>query len=202
MVLVGIDEVGRGPIAGPVSVGVFVCDKIVLNKLIKNGPTILKDSKKLTKDKREQWFKYIGGCVKLGICNFSVSSVSAKEIDKIGIVKSIQKAMDTSLSKLSSSCKLKAVSCQILLDGSLKAPSQYKNQRTIIKGDEKEPVIAIASIMAKVTRDRYMAIMAKKHPAYGFMGHVGYGTKEHYKAIKQHGITDIHRKTYLKNILA
>lgn len=202
MILVGIDEVGRGPIAGPVSVGVFSSTRQGLVLILKGIDLPLRDSKKLTKDKREAWFNYIQKCVKLGMCNFSVSSVSAKEIDKIGIVKSIQKAMGMSLSKLSSSCKLEAVSCQLLLDGSLKAPLIYKNQKTIIKGDEKEPIIAIASIMAKVTRDRYMATMDKKYPQYGFMGHVGYGTKEHYKAIKQHGISDIHRKTYLKNILA
>lgn len=201
-ICIGIDEVGRGPIAGPVTVGVFSCTRQDLVLILKGIDLPLRDSKKLTKDKREQWFKYIKECTKLGLCNFSVSSVSAKQIDTIGIVKCIQKAMDFSLEKIASSCKLKAVSCQLLLDGGLKAPAIYKNQKTIIKGDEKEPIIAIASIMAKVTRDRYMTQMAKKYPKYGFENHVGYGTKEHYKAIKQGGITILHRKTYLKNILA
>jgi ribonuclease HII len=88
----------------------------------------------------------------------------------------------------------------ILLDGSLYAPKEFKKQKTIIKGDEKEPAIGLASIVAKVTRDRYMLKMAGKHPLYGFENHVGYGTKKHYLAIKKHGMTDIHRKSFLKRV--
>ena len=85
-----------------------------------------------------------------------------------------------------------------MLDGGLKAPEEYKNQKTIIKGDVKEQVIALASICAKVSRDRKMRGWAKKHPNYGFDVHKGYGTKRHYEAIQMHGLLPLHRKTFYK----
>ncbi|MBI3634379.1 MAG: hypothetical protein HY228_02050 [Candidatus Yonathbacteria bacterium] len=89
----------------------------------------------------------------------------------------------------------------VLLDGGLRAPARYKNQKTIIKGDEKELVIALASIVAKVARDARMVKLGKKFPQYGFEKHKGYGTRAHYKAIKKHGITKHHRKSFLKNVI-
>lgn len=91
-----------------------------------------------------------------------------------------------------------SVGTRVLLDGGLRAPVHYTNQQTIIKGDEKELVIALASIVAKVTRDKRMVALAKKFPAYGFEKHKGYGTRAHYEAIKKHGITPHHRKSFLK----
>jgi len=201
IILVGIDEVGRGPIAGPVTVGIFVCEKNNLNKILKSGPGGLKDSKKLTKIKREVWSKYLHICKKEKLCNFVVVSVSAKEIDKIGINKSIQKSIDSCLNKLNKIYNLKSRAYNILLDGGLKPPVEYKKYKTIIKGDEKEPVIAMASIVAKVKRDQYMVKMSLKYSNYGFEKHMGYGTQMHYKALKDKGLTNLHRKTYLKNIL-
>jgi ribonuclease HII len=192
--VVGIDEVGRGPVAGPVTVCAFVFldQKLAKKKNLHNS----KDSKKLTEKKRNEWFVQIKEWQKEGRCDFVVTSVSAQMIDKMGIVPSIQKALNKSLTSLS--IDLSAV---ILLDGGLKASSEFKNQKTIIKGDEKEPVIAMASIVAKVTRDGYMRKMAKKYPKYGFEKHVGYGTKAHYEAIKKCDLSSLHRKTFLKNLV-
>lgn len=195
---IGIDEVGRGPIAGPVTVCAFVFldQKIARQKNLHNN----KDSKKLTEKKRNEWFVQIKEWQKEGKCDFVVTSVSAKQIDTIGIVSAIQKALDTSLSKLIIKNNI-SNNVQLLLDGNLKARGEYKNQKTIIKGDEKESVIAMASIVAKVTRDTYMQKMAQKYPRYGFEKHVGYGTKDHYEAIKKHGMTELHRKSFLKNLV-
>jgi len=194
----GIDEAGRGPIAGPVTVGVFKTnlDKKELSKAIKKTRLKLRDSKKLTHSEREVWFEQIKKWKREGKCDFSVSLVSEKIIDKKGIVFAIKKALSSSL------YKLKAESNQlILLDGGLKAPLEFKNQKTIIKGDEKEPAISLASICAKVIRDRHMCNVSKKYPKYNFYLHKGYGTRMHYDAIKRYGITDIHRKTFLKRVL-
>ena len=89
---------------------------------------------------------------------------------------------------------------QILLDGGLRAPKEYKNQKTIIKGDEKELAIALASIVAKVTRDVLMVKLAKKYPGYRLEKHKGYGTKKHYQALKNKGISAIHRKSFLRGL--
>ena len=190
--VIGIDEVGRGPVAGPVAVGAF---KIKTKLNFKNIKIPLRDSKKLSRVQRELWFKQIKVWQKEGKCDFTVTMISAKTIDKIGIAQSIKKALETSLYKL----QPKNTDI-ILLDGGLKAPIEFKNQKTIIKGDEKEPVISLASIAAKVTRDRYMFSQAKKYPKYGFENHVGYGTYAHYIAIKKHGMIDLHRRSFLKKI--
>lgn len=196
---IGIDEVGRGPVAGPVVVGTMQVKGNRLQGIVKKTEKILgiklKDSKKLSKKQRELWFAEIATWEKQGLCDFCVTSISARDIDKIGISKAIRKALERSLAALRP-----AKQTLILLDGGLKAPTAFKNQKTIIKGDEKEPVIALASIVAKVTRDRYMTLQAKKYPAYGFETNVGYGTKKQYMAIQKHGLTPLHRKTYLKKL--
>lgn len=192
--VVGIDEVGRGPIAGPVTVCAFVFldPKLARKKNLHNS----KDSKKLTEKKRNEWFVQIKQWQKEGKCDFAVTSVSAKMNDKIGIVPAIQKALNKSLVSLK--CSL---STQILLDGGLKAPKEYQKQKTITRGDERESVIAMASILAKVTRDGYMRKMATKYPGYGFEKHVGYGTNAHYEAIKKWGMCELHRRSFLKKLL-
>ncbi|MEY2671785.1 MAG: ribonuclease ribonuclease, partial [Candidatus Parcubacteria bacterium] len=134
-----------------------------------------------------------------GNCDFAVSAVSASDIDKIGIVPSIQKALNNSLAKVASQ-KVSPASFHVYLDGGLKAPVEYVNQETIIKGDELHPVISCASIVAKVTRDALMDKYGLEYVDYGFENHAGYGTSAHYDAIKKHGLTPIHRKTFLKNI--
>ncbi len=195
--IVGIDEAGRGPLAGPVSIGA-VCIKKENYKEIHNfcKKNKLRDSKKLSEKQREIWYKNIILWQKEEKLKFKVSLISAKIIDNIGISQSIKKGMKNCLSFL----KVKGDISKILLDGGLYLPEEYKNQKTIIKGDEKEFVIALASICAKVTRDRYMVSLSKKYPNYLFDLHKGYGTKKHYDVINRFGLMGEHRKTFLKNI--
>jgi len=226
--IVGIDEVGRGPIAGPVAVCAFLIkDEKFIESCTCTSPTgtpvtgqtcdklpKLKDSKKLSKRQREVWFEYLRVAKTEGFCDYAVSFVSPENIDKFGIAKCIQKALNQSLEKIttqdnsnSSRFTLKGsdatqnlnnlASYHIYLDGGLHAPSEYIHQETIIRGDELHPVISMASIMAKISRDKIMANYAKEFPEYGFEKHAGYGTKAHYLAIKKHGQTPIHRKTFI-----
>lgn len=197
--IVGIDEVGRGPIAGPVCVAAFLLPhnyELPINNYELKLPK-LKDSKKLSKKQREAWFNFLKEQKEKGNCDYAVSFVSSENIDKFGIAKCIQKALNKSLLDLLISSNLSPTTCNLFLDGGLHAPVEYINQETIIRGDELHPVISMASIMAKVSRDRIMVTYAKKYPEYGFDNHVGYGTKSHYDAIKKHGQTPIHRKTFI-----
>lgn len=190
--IVGIDEAGRGPIAGPVAVGIFQFKNSNYRSLIKKIALPLRDSKKLTTLHREKWFATFKIWQKEKQCDFAVVLISAKEIDRIGINPAIAKALADCVKKL----KIKSKE-RMVLDGGLKAPFIYTNQITIIKGDEKEPVISCASICAKVLRDRYMVTMGKKYPDYRFDVHKGYGTKAHYLAIDKYGVSPLHRKTYI-----
>jgi ribonuclease HII len=117
-------------------------------------------------------------------------------IDKFGIVSSIKKALNNSLEKVTENKNPNQVF--VYLDGELKAGEKYLNQETLIKGDELIPIISLASIMAKVSRDRLMEDYSKKYKEYGFEKNVGYGTKAHYEAIKKYGPCSIHRKTFLR----
>jgi ribonuclease HII len=191
--IVGIDEVGRGPIAGPVAVGAFV----ILNNDILNDFIGVKESKQLSAKKREIWFEKIQNFKKDNKVNFSVNFQSEKVIDSMGISYAIRAALSECLNELN----LQTDMVEVLLDGGLKAPASYINQKTIIKGDEKEIVIALASICAKVMRDRLMIDLSNKYDKYGFEKHMGYGTKAHYKAIEQYGITPVHRTSFLSKIL-
>lgn len=186
--IVGIDEAGRGPLAGPVAVGA-VRINADFNKRFFKG---IKDSKKLTEKKREAWFKLVNKKKKEGQIDFAVSLISEKIIDKKGIVQAINLGINKCLVKLKISKDSK-----IFLDGGIKAPADFIYQKTIIKGDEKVSVISLASICAKVTRDRYMVRLSKKYPKYGFDIHKGYGTLMHRKNIKKHGSSKVHRKSFL-----
>lgn len=190
--IVGIDEVGRGPLAGPVAVCAFIMP--IGFKISGFGP--LKDSKKLTPKKREEIFCKLEILKNQNKVNYSVCYESAKSIDKIGLSKAIKNCIKKSLKNIKANPK----NCLVLLDGGIKAPEEFKNQKTIIKGDEKERAIAFASIIAKVSRDALMCKMAKKYPKYCFEIHKGYGTKKHCEIIKKEGICKEHRKSFLKNI--
>ncbi len=190
--IVGIDEAGRGPLAGPVAVGAF-CVRADFLRDFKKFSTGVKDSKKLSEKKREEWFAKIQSEKKLGNFSFAVTFASNEMIDKRGLTFAIRYALASSLKKLS--CP--PPETLVLLDGGLRAPEEYIYQETIIKGDEKEPVISLASIAAKVLRDRKMVVLAKRHPQYGFEKHKGYGTVAHYEAIARFGILSIHRKSFL-----
>ncbi len=188
--LIGIDEVGRGPIAGPVTVCAVVLPTSFNRRFIKD----VKDSKKISNKKREEWYKQALVWRREGKIKFYVRSVSAKKIDEIGISRATQLAVRKALQGVEEK------GTDVKLDGLLRAPERFEKQKTIIHGDTLEPVISFASIIAKVHRDRVMKNYSKQYPQYGFERHVGYGTKEHYKAIRKRGTTPLHRITFLKSI--
>ena len=191
--VIGIDEVGRGPLAGPVAVGAVAVTPRLLRRF-----RAIKESKQLSPQKREAWAKEILLIAReeKDELRTAVTMVSAKEIDRNGIVPAIKKALAVSLKKLD----INPDDCEVLLDGGLVAPPEYKRQQTIIRGDAKKTVIAMASVIAKVKRDAYMVQLDKKYPQYGFAQHKGYGTKAHYVAIKKHGISNMHRKSFLSSL--
>ena len=189
--IVGIDEVGRGPVAGPVTV--CACAAAAdFDMTLFDG---IRDSKKLSPKKREEWFQKISTWKALGNLDFAFVSISANEIDRMGIAPAIRKALSSALDMLS----LDPSITQVMLDGSLYAPEIFSIQKTIIKGDEKIPIISAASIVAKVMRDTYMVEQAAVYPVYGFDMHKGYGTAAHMKAIKKHGLSPLHRKSFLRD---
>ncbi len=211
--IIGIDEVGRGPLAGPVAVGA-VCIYAEHKKKVEKLFPIIKDSKKLTPEKREEWLLQIKEAESFGYLSCAVSFVTPSVIDKKGLSYSIRTALVNALDSVNPAPVLNSKapganllirqfqnSTLVLLDGGLRAPAHYKNQETIIKGDEKELAIALASIVAKVARDKRMVALSKKFPAYGFEKHKGYGTRAHYEEIKKNGITKHHRKSFLKGII-
>lgn len=190
--LIGIDEVGRGPIAGPVA----VCALCLQNDFNPRKFKDFKDSKKLSHSQRVEWLTKIDKEKEKGNIIYKVCFESNRVIDKRGIVFAIKRALNNSINSLNK----KAETCQVLLDGGLKAPREYINQKTIIKGDEKELCIALASITAKVTRDALMVKMSEKYPGYGLEKHKGYGTRDHYSALKCKGLSEIHRKSFTKGL--
>lgn len=210
---IGIDEVGRGPLAGPVAVGALKLKvKSVKSKVEEGWFRGLRDSKKLSPKAREAWMVKIEEARSEGWLEYAVAFVTPGVIDKKGIAPSIRLALSRALAAVEHNyIGPSSVSVtedgpmyddvRVLLDGGLCAPAQYINQETIIKGDEKEFVIALASIVAKVARDKRMVVLAKKFPHYGFEQHKGYGTRAHYEAIKKHGVTPHHRKSFLKRVV-
>jgi ribonuclease HII len=195
--IIGIDEAGRGPLAGPVSVGVVLVPAKFKWKLLPG----VGDSKALSEKKREEVYELTEGLkAKAGIVPVVVFK-SAKEIDKRGIAVVIREAIKEGLEAVMQRTGAKVEECQVLLDGSLKAPAEYC-QETIIKGDAKEPAIGLASIYAKVERDRYMVAIAKKkaYLPYNLALHKGYGTKMHREAIAKYGLSKEHRASFCKNI--
>jgi ribonuclease HII len=198
MTVIGIDEVGRGALAGPVSVGSFLLFSEHSRKIragAKRRKLKFADSKKLTKRAREEWFSFLSEMHDAGYCKFVISHTAPQVIDKAGLTKAIFKALSRGLKKLS----VDASETHVRLDGGLKAPLLYVHQKTIIKGDEKEFSIMCASIVAKVTRDRLMRKIAKKYANYGFDAHVGYGTKAHKANLEKYGKSPIHRVRFLKS---
>lgn len=178
----GIDEAGRGPLAGP------VCAAAVI---LPAGCQIdgLDDSKKLSEKKREALFQpIISQAVSYGI-----GWASEAEIDERNILQATFLAMQRAVEAMGLSPDY------ALVDGN-RMPVLEIPGRTIVKGDGKSPSIAAASILAKVSRDRLLREMDQQYPQYGFARHKGYGTKEHYAAIRQYGILPIHRRTFLKNM--
>jgi ribonuclease HII len=177
-IVAGVDEVGRGSLIGPVYAAAVILDKAINKKL-------LKDSKKLTKTKREILSKYIK---KNSV--WSISRASVKEIEKLNILNASLLAMQRAIKKLKKKPDL------VLIDGNKLPKIKNYKLRPIIKGDQKIPSISAASIIAKVTRDKMITNLGKKFKGYYLDKNSGYGTKQHLKAIKNLGVTSQHRKTF------
>lgn len=201
---IGIDEVGRGPLAGPVMVCAFASYTTTKELLSLFPKKILKDSKKLTEKEREKIYTSLLILKKEKKVLWKIAKKEALAIDTIGINPSITRCITKTLDSLVKDLERQSVhkdALRIFLDGGLRAPTIYTKQKTIIRGDEKQIEIACASIIAKVTRDALMRQQEKVFPGYGFEHHVGYGTKIHREAIVNLGITPLHRKTFLKKLL-
>lgn len=185
--IIGVDEAGRGPLAGSV-----VAAAVKLKKYSEELQEI-NDSKKLTEKKREKLFEIIMENFEVG-----VGVASAQEIDEINILNATFLAMRRAIEELG---KKSSTDTLILVDGNFKIREYSGEQEPVIKGDAKSLSIAAASIIAKVTRDRMLVEEGKAYPEYHFEKHKGYGTKAHREALLKYGPTPIHRKTFLTKIL-
>lgn len=181
-IICGVDEAGRGPLAGPV----YACAIIMKDDFI--IPEV-NDSKKLTEKKREALYDKILE----NALDYSVAFVSEEEIDNINILNATMKAMEMAIAGLKIKPDL------ALIDGNQNRGITFNNQ-TVIKGDAQSYNIAAASIIAKVERDRFIIKMDEIYPEYGFKKHKGYGTKEHMEALRKYGPCKIHRKSFLKKL--
>ena len=179
-VICGVDEAGRGPLAGPVCAAAVILPK----HLEIPGLT---DSKKLSDKKRRELFPVI----KEQAIAYGIAFASEQEIDEINILQATFLAMKRAIAQLDGKVDF------ALLDGNRETDFGIPCQ-TVVKGDSRSANIAAASVLAKVTRDMYMEELAEKYPAYGFEIHKGYGTKAHYAALTEHGPSPIHRRTFLK----
>lgn len=179
----GIDEVGRGPLAGPVMAGAVIlprdCEILYIN-----------DSKKLSEKKREELYLEI----KEKAISWAIGENSNERIDEINILNATYEAMRFAISKLS-------VKPELLLNDAVTIPEVSIRQVGIVKGDAKSVSIAAASIMAKVTRDHLMEEYDKKYPEYGFASNKGYGSAMHIEALKKYGPTPIHRRSFIGNFI-
>ena len=194
--IIGVDEAGRGPLAGPVmAAAVFIIINDKYEELLNLG---VNDSKKLSPKKRDKIYEAL---TSHPLVLWSVGEASEKEIDEINILRASLLAMRKAVEKLiDKNNRLERENFSVYIDGREVIPNLTANQKSIINGDAKVFSIAAASIIAKVTRDRLMLKYAEKYPQYGFEKHKGYGTKQHYEMIEKHGICRIHRKTFLKKI--
>jgi len=195
MYTIGIDEAGRGALAGPVVVAAVAIPPGFKSRV--GGLPKLKDSKKLSAHQRELWYRYL-----LDTKNvfFYASRVYPKQIDIKNITRSANLASSRAVTGVAFKMKKAPGSFKILLDGGLylgSAKHQNIKTQTLIRGDERIVAIKLASIVAKVTRDRYMQKIHFRYPAYDFKTHKGYGTRGHFRALKKFGISDVHRLTYL-----
>ena len=181
-ILCGVDEAGRGPLAGP------VCAAAVI---LPRGTVIegLNDSKKLSEKKREQLFDVICDTA----VSYAIAFATVEEIEELNILHAAQLAMNRAIDELDPKPDL------AIIDGNQAGDIRFPHE-TVIKGDASCISIAAASILAKVTRDRFMLDMAQQYPMYHFEKHKGYGTKDHYSALREFGPCPIHRPSFLKNL--
>ena len=181
--IAGVDEAGRGPLAGPVYAAAVI---LPANTVIKG----LNDSKKLSEKRREELY----GEITEKAVAYSICAIDEKRIDEINILNATFEAMNGAVNGLKTRPDF------VLIDGN-RISGMTLPHRTIVKGDSKSASIAAASILAKVSRDRFITEMAIKYPEYGFEKHKGYGTAAHTEAILKYGVCPIHRKTFLKKLL-
>ncbi|MBI3088637.1 MAG: ribonuclease HII [Candidatus Colwellbacteria bacterium] len=202
MYIVGIDEAGRGSLAGPIVVAAVSIPKGFYPR--SGALPRLRDSKKLNPSQRSFWFRYIKAHPKI---TYSTARIYPRKIEKLNIANCANLAAHRCYSKIAgfinetSAKKADYSDFTVFLDGSLylgSKKSQPSFAKTVTRGDEKFVVIKLASIVAKVTRDRYMIALHKKEPLYQFNLHKGYGTHLHQKLIQKHGPAEVHRLTYLK----
>ncbi|HYD92851.1 MAG TPA: ribonuclease HII [Candidatus Paceibacterota bacterium] len=187
--VLGVDEAGRGPLAGPVAVGVIAAPADFDFLTVFPG---LNDSKKLSEKRREALYLLLQEEIRKGTVRAKVCYASEKTIDRKGIAFAVRSALARGVRALAP----ESHNVRVYLDGSLAAPKEYM-QETVIGGDATIPAIMLASIAAKVSRDRLMLRLAKEYPQYGFEQHKGYGTKAHYAALEAHGPCAIHRRSFL-----
>jgi ribonuclease HII len=192
--LIGIDEAGRGPLAGPVAVGAVLVPADFDFTPVKDA----RDSKQMTPEAREAVFSVMQQLQAESKLKFEVAFSTPQMIDGKGIVPAIRAALCRAIRKLGADPE----ECRVLLDGGLRAPRVFPMQETIIRGDDSEPVISLASIAAKVLRDKHMRRIASRYPSYSFEVHKGYGTKRHRDAIVAHGLCDIHRRSFCRVLTA
>ena len=177
MLTVGIDEVGRGCWAGPLVAGAVVLGRPIIG---------LKDSKQLSRRQRERLAAEIrasAGAVGLGW-------VTPAEVDELGLIEAVRLAMRRALEQIA------AAYDEIIIDGNYNFFPENPKAKAVIKADASVPAVSAASIVAKVTRDNYMAEIAAQYPDYGFASHVGYGTALHLERLKLHGVSDLHRRSF------
>lgn len=192
--LIGVDEAGRAPLAGPVAVGAAMVARGFDWSLIGG----VRDSKKMTALAREKTYRKMLEMRREGILQFSVAYALHTEIDEFGITKAVHTAVARALKRL----KTSPADVSVFLDGLLHAPEEYEYQQTIIGGDDVLPIISLAAVAAKVSRDRLMRKLAKKYPGYSLEVHKGYPTRVHREAIRAHGLSEIHRVSYCKALIS
>jgi len=206
---IGVDEMGRGPLAG--ALYVCACGTFDIKNLPKQTKTLpIKDSKKLNVRQREEWWNVLDANKKDGKVFIEYSAIPVKIVDSKGISYSTKTGATQSVKKVLTKAKIFSGIVNISLDGSLYVdivnlkklfPRCIFRTKTIIKGDETVKIISLASIYGKVMRDRYMVKLDKKYPQYGFKKHKGYGTQEHIKIIQKHGASPVHRRSFIGKIV-
>lgn len=183
-ILCGVDEAGRGPLAGDVYAAAVIFDE---NTIIEG----INDSKKLSEKKRELLFDVITDKAKA----YCIAAASVDEIEQINILNAAMLAMKRAVEGLEIKPEL------VLIDGNKSPELDGVDTQTVVKGDAKSQSIAAASILAKVARDRYMKALDEEYPQYRFSKHKGYGTKLHYEMIEKFGVSPVHRPSFLKKVL-
>lgn len=177
MITVGVDEVGRGCLAGPLTAAAVVLDRRI---------NLLRDSKVLTAERRD----VLSERIQQKALAYGIGWATPLEIDELGMTRATTLAMERALEFIT--CEYD----EIIVDGSVNYLKKYTTARAVIKADQTMPVVSAASIIAKVARDKYMAEAATKFPHYQFEKHVGYGTKLHRELLKLHGVCELHRKSF------